>query len=95
MFNITIGLIRPRLADVGSKSLKDITAFCENFESSKSDKNKLNKATVISGTEQAEGMTSEDIVAAISNYKKKKQHAPEQKTLTTRKCNNCVYDWPH
>ena len=77
------------------KSLKDIAAFCENFESAKYDRNKLNKATVISRIEQPEGMTSEDIVAAISNYKKKKQHAPEQKTLTKRKCNNRGYDWPH
>ena len=40
-------------------------------------------------------MISENIAAAISNYKKKKQHAPEQKTLTKIKCNNCGYDWPH
>ena len=60
------------------KTLKDITA--------KIDRDKLSKATmVISGIEQAKGMTSKDIVAAISNYKKKKQHAPEQKTLTKRK----------
>ena len=77
------------------KSLKDITVFCENFELAKSDRDKLNKAMVISGIEQAGGMTLEHIVAAISNCKKKKQHAPEQKTLTKRKCNNCGYDWPH
>ena len=77
------------------KSLKDITAFCKNFESAKSERDKLNKATVISVIEQVEGMTSEDIVAAISNYRKKKQHAPGQKILTKRKCNNCGYDWPH
>ena len=60
-----------------------------------SDRDKSNKATVISGIEQTEGMTSEGIAAAISNYKKKKQHAPEHKTLTKRKCNNCGYDWPN
>ena len=36
------------------KSLNDITAFCENFESAKSGRDKLNKATVISGIEQAD-----------------------------------------
>ena len=44
------------------------------------DRDKLKKkATVTLGMEQAVGMTSEDIVAAISNYKSKKQHALEQK----------------
>ena len=58
------------------KSLTEILAYCENFESAKEDRDKLrNEAQKISPITAIEssGMSEDEVVAAISNYKRGKK----------------------
>ena len=58
------------------RSLTEMLAYCESFESAKQDRDKLRSETqAVSGISSIEtsGLTSEDIVTAISNYKRSKK----------------------
>ena len=71
-------------------TLKDITQFCENFESAKNDSEKLcGNDPMISSLEK------DDIVAAISNYRKLKKDGEPEKGSTNKpnKCYFCGYDY--
>ena len=80
-------------------TLKLISDFCENFESAKNDIHKLgsnsNTETAIShiGTDD---LSPEEVVAAISSYKKRKQTIQHEKSSSNKKkCFFCGYDFPH
>ena len=71
-------------------TLKDITQFCENFESAKNDSEKLcGNHPMISSLEK------DDIVAAISNHRKLKKGGESEKGPTNKsnKCYFCGYDY--
>ena len=70
------------------KSLTEMLAYCENFESAKQDRDKLrNETQAVSGISSIEtsGLTSEDIVAAISNYRRSKKDS-------SSKCYYCGFE---
>ena len=76
-------------------TLTNITVYCKKIEAAKNDREKLSsRSTMISGIE-AEDMTKDDIVAAISTYRRNKHSAKVNKPGPVKKCFNCGYDWPH
>ena len=91
------------------KTLKDITDYCTNFESAKSDQKKLTSSDPILGNissgEPDEEMSPAEVAAAISMYKRSKkddlgQHRsehPESARGNSEKktCKSCGYEWPH
>ena len=74
-----------------------ITAYCENFESAKTDREKLaTRNTVVSAVELHD-LSEEEVIAAVSSYKRSKQQSSlgEKQDKKKNKCFNCGYDWPH
>ena len=67
------------------KCLKDVLAYCEIFESAKEDREKLRNDTPGISSVNTDDMTNEDIIAAISNYKKNKMDG-------TKKCYYCGFE---
>ena len=75
-------------------TIKLVTEYCENFEAAQQD-NKLlinnnQKTSYIAAAEDAQ-LTSDEIVAAISNYKKEKLAEKRAILKTTQQCNYCGY----
>ena len=54
--------------------LTDITQFSENFETARDDREKLSSARATLSTVVCNDMAGDDIIAAISSYKKSKGH---------------------
>lgn len=75
-------------------TLEKISAHCENYEAAKQDQEKLSSATNAS-IATSEEMTEDEVLAAISQYKRKKNGTQERKTIPKKKCMKCGYDWPH
>ena len=73
------------------KTLPEISQFCENCESAMKDKNKLSDKNPIFSlaTVDTEGLSKDEVIAAISNYKQKKFNNPNKKN--PQKCNYCGY----
>ena len=74
-----------------SDSLKSVTAildYCENCESERRDRENLNSDKPIIGAIEEAGLSKDEIVAAISDYKKSKQKKNSQ-----RKCGACGYEY--
>ena len=72
-------------------NLQNITEFCQNYELAQTDREKLSSDTFVSAIASPD--TSQDeLLAAISNYKKKKN---SDRIAKQPKCRNCGYDWPH
>ena len=72
-------------------NLRDITEFCQNYELAQIDREKLSSETLVSAIESTD-TSQEELIAAISNYKKKKN---SDRVTKQTKCRNCGYDWPH
>lgn len=67
------------------KSLESITNYCENFESAKEDRDRLRSdVSTVCGIE-TEDLTEEEVVAAISSYKRNKQN-------NKGKCGKCGFE---
>ena len=71
------------------KTLSAIASYCENYELAKKDKDKLSgeKFIAASNTEHDSDLSQDEIVAAISQYKKNKKHISNHTT-----CGNCGYE---
>ena len=73
--------------------LTDLVQYCETYESAKKDKDKLNRNSQsqsnlnISGID-IEDLSKEEIIAAISNYKRNKRYNDTERN----KCRNCGLD---
>ena len=73
--------------------LTDLVQYCETYESAKKDKDKLNRNSQsqsnlnISGID-IEDLSKEEIIAAISNYKRNKGYNDTERN----KCRNCGLD---
>ena len=72
-------------------NLRDITEFWQNYELAQTDREKLSSETLVSVIESTD-TSQEELIAAISNYKKKKN---SDRVTEQTKCRNCGYDWPH
>ena len=77
------------------KTLAHITAYCENFESAKVDQEKLaaKSMSAVSPIEVSDDLSHDEMVAAISAYKKNKKHGGGKNNRS--RCSNCGFDWPH
>ena len=83
-------------------NLTDITQFSENFETARDDREKLSNASATLSTVVC-NMTGDDIIAAISSYKKSKGNTTtdqkkvfdQRNSFQGKKCHICGYDWPH
>ena len=75
------------------KTLPEITQYCENFESAKKDRELLSQAEGLNPsicTVETEGLNQEEIIAAISNYKKQKNTNVRSKGRS-KNCGRCGY----
>ena len=73
-------------------TLKLISDYCENYESAKTDQEKLASAASAISPIHTDELAGEAWLAAMSAYKRGKKH-PETKKPGT--CFNCGSDWPH
>jgi hypothetical protein len=85
------------------KTLNEISAYCENYESAKIDQQQLTRDNTTLASITSE-LTAEEHIAAISAYKQNKKKNMNSKTNNNsntdgsndkEKCRNCGYDWPH
>ena len=83
-----------------------IVEHCTNYESAKDDSGRLKGDTLVSNISdviEEEQLCEEEVIAAISNYKKSKkafheqqhQQQPHQQHDETKLCHNCGFEWPH
>ena len=78
--------------------LTSISIFCESFESTKRDKDKLSnsdtmKSTIVNAINAVDRLTDEEIVAAISTYKRQKNNLQPNGERNQKKCSYCGYDY--
>ena len=78
-------------------TLTTIVEYCTNYESAKHDSGKLSGDMVVGSINDemdSEELSEEEIIAAISNYKKNNR-TPKEQLGDKKKCNKCGFDWPH
>ena len=83
-------------------TLEAITAYCENYETSQHDLEKLKNDGPSIAANEMHGLSHDEMLAAVSLYKKGKRdnkRSPptpkDTKAGSTKKCFYCGYDWPH
>ena len=82
------------------RTLKDIADYCDNYDTSQQDLEILHDNPTISAAEYEDDLSHEEVLAAISTYKKSKREDNKRKSdknlsSTKKKCYHCGYDWPH
>ena len=75
-----------------------ITAYCENYETSQQDIQQLHTEVPSIASNELQDASEEEIVAALSMYRKDKRGKPPNKNTNpevSKKCWNCGLDFPH